>query len=65
MTIDGREEAPAAFHPNIFCADAVCAADPGCKACPTGPVPSASTGGLAGIVAIDTIRFVHTLAHAL
>ncbi len=28
MAIDGREEAPARFHPNSFCAGAACAAGP-------------------------------------
>jgi gamma-glutamyltranspeptidase len=47
-TIDGREEAPARFHPHVFCANASCAADPHCGRCSTGPLPFAErhTGGL-------------------
>lgn len=49
QTIDGREEAPARFHPNVFCADTACADDPECPSCPTGPLGFSErfTGGLA------------------
>ena len=49
QTIDGREEAPARFHPNVFCADTTCANDPECPSCPTGPLGFSErfTGGLA------------------
>ena len=48
VSIDGREEAPAAYHPNIFCGDAECANDPECPACETGPMNFRDkyTGGL-------------------
>jgi gamma-glutamyltranspeptidase len=38
LTIDGREEAPAAFHPRVYCADAACGLDPHCTSCPDGPL---------------------------
>ena len=49
QTIDGREEAPARFHPNVFCADSTCGTDPECSSCPTGPLGFSErfTGGLA------------------
>ena len=37
VTIDGREEAPAAFHPRVYCADSACGLDPQCRDCP-GPI---------------------------
>jgi gamma-glutamyltranspeptidase/glutathione hydrolase len=49
VTIDGREEAPAAFHPNVYCADLACGLDPDCEACPSKPIGFRDryTGGLA------------------
>jgi Cu/Zn superoxide dismutase len=49
QTIDGREEAPALFHPNVFCADPECGNDPHCPSCPGGPMGFSErfTGGLA------------------
>ncbi len=49
QTIDGREEAPARFHPNVFCADSTCGTDPDCSSCPTGALGFSErfTGGLA------------------
>ena len=39
--LDGREEAPGLFHPNVFCADDDCLLDPEC-ACTEGPVRAPS-----------------------
>ena len=49
QTIDGREEAPSRFHPNVFCLDPACGNDPSCPSCPTGPMGFGErfTGGLA------------------
>jgi hypothetical protein len=49
VAIDGREEAPARFHPRIFCANATCGEDPSCLSCPAGPLDFREryTGGLA------------------
>ena len=49
VTIDGREEAPAAFHPHVYCSDSACGLDPTCESCPSGPIGFANryTGGLA------------------
>ena len=49
VTIDGREEAPAAFHRHVFCADKTCGEDSACTDCPGGPLSFRDrfTGGLA------------------
>jgi hypothetical protein len=52
VTIDGREEAPEQYHSNVFCSNAECGTDPGCPACPEGPLggwgaTGPATGGLA------------------
>eukprot|EP01062_Namystynia_karyoxenos_P003612 TRINITY_DN112_c1_g2_i1.p1 TRINITY_DN112_c1_g2~~TRINITY_DN112_c1_g2_i1.p1 ORF type:complete len:657 (+),score=140.79 TRINITY_DN112_c1_g2_i1:83-1972(+) len=46
VMLDGREEAPAAFHPNIFCRNSErCLLQP-CSECPEGASMVRSTGGL-------------------
>lgn len=49
VAIDGREEAPARFHPHIFCSNAMCGEDSSCMSCPEGPLDfnERYTGGLA------------------
>jgi gamma-glutamyltranspeptidase/glutathione hydrolase len=49
VTIDGREEAPAAFHRHVYCADKSCGEDPACTSCPAGALgfQDRFTGGLA------------------
>ena len=49
VTIDGREEAPAAFHRHVYCADKSCGEDPACTSCPGGALGFRDrfTGGLA------------------
>lgn len=54
--LDGREEAPKLFHPNVFCLDEDCLLNPECE-CLEGPIPTSerAIGGLAagipGVVA--------------
>ena len=46
--LDGREEAPELFHPNVFCLDEDCLLNPECN-CTQGPIPALERqiGGLA------------------
>jgi len=48
--IDGREEAPAAYNPYVFCANVTCfesnGSAPGCENCATIPYWERTTGGL-------------------
>ncbi len=46
--LDGREEAPELFHPNVFCLDEDCLLNPECE-CTEGPIPGGERqiGGLA------------------
>jgi hypothetical protein len=46
--LDGREEAPDLFHPNVFCADEDCLLDPEC-ACLEGPIAPASERAIGGL----------------